>query len=175
MSLRRRTTTVLIGAVAAVLLVLAGVALAGISPPIKYTGGTLQQTKIASTTVGFNFGTSGSWEDLPGSQLQVTVPSGQDRVVVATFSSESFCTVGGEGWCSLRIMARKSGTTLPMHPAAGSDFAFDAGGGEAYEGNIVIRSRKLGAGTWTIWVQGQQVGTGDFIVDDWHFQVDVHN
>ena len=175
MSTRRRTTTVLIGAAAAVLLVLTGVALAGIAPPVKYTGGALQQTKIANSTGGFNFSTSGSWEDLPGSGLQVTVPSGQDRVVISTFSSESFCTVGGEGWCSLRIMARKSGTTLPMHPAAGSDFAYDSGGGELWEGNSVVRSRKLGAGTWTIWVQGQKVGAGDFIVDDWHFQVDVHN
>jgi hypothetical protein len=176
MSIKRRTTTVLAAAVAAVALVLVGVAMAGISPPTKYTGGALQQTKIASLVTSFNFSSDPGWEDLPGSQLQITVPSGQDRVVVATFNAESFCSAGGEGWCTARIMARKSGgTTQQMHPAAGSDFAFDSGGGELWEGNSMIRSRKLTAGTWTIWVQGDTVGPGDFIVDDWHFQVDVHN
>lgn len=173
----RRAVTAVVGCAAAIALVLTGIAIAGNAPPVKFNGGALLQTKIATDYENLVISDlAKGWVDLDETELNASVPSGQNRVIVATFNAETFCSSAGKGWCSLRIVAQKPGGAVQqLYPRAGSDFAIDSGGGELWEGNIVIRSLKIGSGNWQVWVQGRVVGAGELHVDDWHFQVDVHN
>ncbi len=169
-----RAATIVIGALAAVGLGFGGIAIAGSLTDKQYGGGALLQTKIATnsgdTTVSLS-----SWSSFSGGSVQVSVPSGKQRLIVATFTAESRCTASGKAWCALRIMAVKSGQDpIQLHPRAGDEFAFDSENGEVWEGNSAVRSIKLGSGNWTIYVQGQPTGPGEMTVDDTHFQVEVY-
>lgn len=172
-----RVTKVAVAAVAAIGLFFGGMAWAGVVAPTYLTGGSQVQTKVATSTGNWSTGTQLTWENITGATLHVNVPGGESRLVTARFSAESACSAAGvEAWCAMRIVAKKPGSSLvQLFPNSGSDFAFDSPGGEAWEGNSVTRSRRLGAGSWDIWVQGMSVGSGgSMALDDWHFEVDVY-
>jgi hypothetical protein len=142
---------------------------------VTYSGGSLVQTKVATDENGWGTNTANTWQKVTGSTVKVVVPSHVTRLLNARFMAESYCT-GDTAWCSVRIVARKgSGTPQEFRPRVADDFAFDAPGGEEWEGNSVDRSLRLSSGTWYVWVQGFMEGgtTGSMYLDDWHFEVDV--
>lgn len=175
--LRNRTTKIILAVLAATGLFASGVAVAShYSGHVLYSGGGLVQTKVATDTDGWGTTTTNAWQGVTGTKLTVTVPSGSARLLNAHFNAESYCAAAS--WCSVRIVARKSGTSTytEFRPRVGTDFAFDSpdSGGENWEGNSVHRSLRLSGGTWYIYVQGQAVGGGSMYLDDWHFEVNVH-
>jgi len=143
-----------------------------------FVGGGQVSTKVATDTDGFELSSTDVWENVDGASLSVAVPTGTYRLVKAFFTAESYCQGSGGSWCSVRIMAKKSGSTktAELHPRSGTDFAFDApdSGTETWEGNDVKRGIRLPAGTWTLQVQAQMVGTGSMYLDDWYFEYDSH-
>lgn len=177
--LRDRTTKIILVVLAAFGLFASGVAVASHnSGHVLNSGGGLVQTKVATGTDSWATHKTGAWQVVAGTKLTVAVPSGSARLLNAHFNAESRCYEGD--WCSVRIVARKSGTSTytEFHPRAGSDFAFDApdsSGPDYGEGNSVHRSLRLTGGTWYLYVQAKNVGTiGSMFLDDWHFEVNVH-
>jgi hypothetical protein len=174
--LRSRLAVAVIAACAAVGLFAGGMAFAGGSgPPVKVNGGANTQVKTAGDVNGWGPDADGTWENVAGSKLVVSVPSG-GRTITAFFSAESTCSA--TNWCAVRIVAQRGdGPIIELHPREGSDYAFDddAGDTETYESNAMGRSMRLAnAGTWRVWPQGMVDGTGDMYLDDWYFEVNVH-
>ena len=155
---------------------LAGITLASHYPGhISFRGGGQVSTYVVTDEDGWPSSSNNVWEDVTGARVELDVPSGRVRLVTARYNAESSC--GASNWCAVRIVARKQGspTKIEFRPRVDNDFAFDAPGGEAYEGNSVNRSIRLGAGHWFITVQAQVVGgSGDMYLDDWHFEVQVN-
>lgn len=144
---------------------------------VTFSGTTVAGVKIATSRTGAS-ANSPTWTSLPGSGLTVSVPSGKSRLISATFSGETQCAGTGLSWCSVRIVARKSGATTPveMHPKSGIGAAIDAAGsGDNWEGHAVDRSSVLGAGTWQVYVQLAATENTSLHVEDWHFRVQIFN
>jgi hypothetical protein len=175
--LQSRAVKVIGGAVAAAGLFVGGIAWAGGTPTVVMVGGSQVQTKVATNVSNWDTASQSVWENVIGASLTVSVPAGHARLVTARFNAETNCSAaGGEAWCAMRIMAKKPGSSpVQLHPRSGYDFAIDSPGGEAWEGNSITRSLRLGSGSWTIWVQGMSVGSGGGLgLDDWHYEVDVY-
>ncbi len=160
-----------------------GMAYAGNTPPVTVNGGTNVQAKVVTNVDGYTVGDFNTWNKLTGSEVTVNVPAGKSRMVTATFSAESSCDVqaSGEAWCSVRIMAQKSGgSPVQLHPRVGDEFAFDSyDADEPWHGNFVSRSMRLGSsGTWKVWVELQKYAVGKHIggmfIEHWHFQVETY-
>ena len=105
----------------------------------------------------------------------MSVPSGQQALLLLRFSGESSCDGGSWGdYCSLRILV--DGTEAL--PAEGLNFAFDTDEGvaanyEIWEANSIDRSIVVGSGNHTITVQyAVTTGTTDFRLDDWSLTVE---
>lgn len=106
----------------------------------------------------------------------VVVPNGTSRLITARFTGESQCTGSASSWCSVRILVRNNstGSLVEMFPRSGSDFAFDAGSTDNWESNSVERVIRLGAGSYSVWVQRRVVNSASFRLDDWTFTVDTN-
>jgi hypothetical protein len=177
--LRGRAAKAIGVGIAAVGLFFGGVAWAGNGSPTKtFIGGGLIQTKVVTAIGSWSTTSQMTWQNVHGATLQINVPGGATRLVTARFNAETMCsTLGIEAWCATRVMAHKTGASgsVQLHPRSGVNFAIDSPGGEAWEGNSMTRSIKLGSGTWTIWVQGMSFGTdGSLDLDDWHYELDVY-
>lgn len=174
--IRGRSFKIIVAMLAALGLFAGGAAVAShYAGHVTFSGGGVVQTKVATDTNGWGSSANNTWQSITGTGLTVSVPSGSARLITARFNAESSCTA--TAWCVVRIVARKSGssTVTELHPRVGTEFAFDAPSGEAYEGTSVHRSIRLGSGTWTIFAQGYVQGTsGSMYVDDWHFEVSAH-
>lgn len=175
--LGKRVAKVLIALFAGLALFMGGIAVATHDPyHHNLTGGTLVSTKVATDTEGWQPSANNVWQNVEGARVTLGVPRGKFRLVNAHFNAESYCAAGD--WCSVRIVAKKSGsaTVYELRPKSGGDFAFDApaGDSETWEGNSVQRSLRLSGGSWAVYVQAQVVGTGDMFLDDWHFEVNAH-
>ncbi len=170
----KKRATIVVAVAAGLALFLSGIAIAGSLTDKRLSGGALVQTKI-STNSGDHEISASKWTDVHTMDVDVTVPSGKKRLVVATFNAESRCTADGKAWCALRIIAEKSGQEpIELYPRSGDNFAFDSENGEVWEGNSAVRSLKLGSGNWSIQVQGQSTGPGSMTLDDMHLQVEVY-
>ncbi len=116
---------------------------------------------------------AGTFVDVPGAAVSVTVPAGTSRVFDTSFTAESECG-GTGGWCSVRVvMTFPSGATIELDPVAGTDFAFDSAGGDRWQSNAIGRvSPRVGAGTYRLRVQAARVsGATSIRLDDWTFKV----
>ena len=115
-----------------------------------------------------------TFSPLPGAAIAIGWSSGT-RLISATFSAESVCDGGEDDWCSTRIIVRNnsSGAITELHPQASLNFAFDTANLWGPEAHSMSRMIRLGAGSWTFYVQRNNSDTGmDFTLDDWLFQVD---
>lgn len=183
----RRTTKIIVSALASAGLVFGGVAggmaIAGhTGTHVAYSGKSVVAKKVVTEAQYRQF-TGTTWKALPGSTVSFSVPSGATRLVVAGLTGESQCTGGtpGTSWCKARVVARKSGSTstLELNPKSLSPdvYAFDSvsGSGDDYwEGHAMNRATTLGAGTWRVWVEVSTTGDDTtFWLDDWFFGVDV--
>ncbi len=117
---------------------------------------------------------------LAGTPTSVFVPSGTTRLIDARFAGESYCFGGTAGnWCSLRIVVRNNATgiTTELFPQSNIDFAFDSVGtaNDYWEAHAIERSIRLGAGSYTVYVQWRTTNSSTvFRLDDWQFTVETH-
>lgn len=125
------------------------------------------------------------WHDLPGADVDVTVPAGESRLYDVPFFAESRCAGPQAGTCSVRIVSiDPNGVATELNPAAGLDYAFDsdmAGNAEDFrEGHGMERSSRLAGGindtTYTIQVQYAVMNPNTtFTLDDWHLAVHTNS
>lgn len=151
---------------------------------VLLTGKSLVGTRIVTQEKFSQHSTAGhtAWTSLPGSGRSVSVPSGSQRLLVATLTAETRCTGAAGTWCSARVVARrKSGSTTKyeFYPKSiqPDSFALDTatGSDDQFESHGVKRARKLGAGTWSVFVEVSTTTDGTTLwIDDWLFSVDIH-
>jgi hypothetical protein len=170
---RFRARTLIIAAMA--------LALVGVSAGTAYalvtnsTGTFTDRQYFATNDAPFSVTTApGVWQNVPGMVRSVTVPAGTSRLLDARFTAESFCS--GGSWCSVRIVYFNSaGATVELYPQAGTNYAFDSPGTDAWEGHALERNTRffLGAGTYRVQVQATEVGASSFNLDDMHLAVEA--
>ncbi len=113
------------------------------------------------------------FNNVPSAFTTISVPSGENALILARFSAESAC-YGGTGYCSVRILING----VEMDPVAGFDFAFDSTdlGREtsgSWESHSMDRSRVVGSGTYTIVVQRATTSASTFLrLDEWSLTVE---
>lgn len=119
-----------------------------------------------------------AWAPIAGSTVTVSVPSGPWRLASSTFSGETFCTGPANTWCSVRIVARRPGTTDPwgeFYPRVGHGAVLDAAGSDNWEGHSLDRSKTLAPGTWSVRAEGRTSHDGvTMFVSDWHHRVELY-
>ncbi|HSE61373.1 MAG TPA: hypothetical protein VLA88_03695 [Candidatus Saccharimonadales bacterium] len=170
--LKGRTALLIAGAATAA-------AIVGVSGGAAYavitgaTSGTAVQHSIARNDTALLVpGAANTWQTVSGMVRTVSVPSGQRRLFIATYTAESQCT--GGSWCSVRIVVRNNatGAVSELLPASGTDYAFDAPSTDLWEGHARTQSTNyLPAGSYTFSVQANRVGGSTFRLDDMHFEV----
>lgn len=129
-------------------------------------------TEVRSTT----------FVNLDGASIPLKVPNNSSRHIIARFAAESNCggPVEASGHnCMVRIVAvRSNGRRIQLDPAEATDFGFDSvqsgTGQDSEESHAIEGSKRLSEGTYTIRVQvAVSSSAAIFIVDDWHFTVEV--
>lgn len=128
--------------------------------------------------IAFSIGGGGSttgagWNDVLDADGTVTIPEGQQGVILASFGAESACQDTNTS-CHVRILVNGS----EMNPSDGIDTAFDSPDNtdtEPWESHFIQRSSNvLPAGTYTVKVQANAAADGATLwLDDWHFFVEV--
>jgi hypothetical protein len=128
-------------------------------------------------------GGQGTWQAVPGMVRSVTVPSGTNRKLFASYYAESLCQGANWTYCSVRIVAiNTAGGVIELHPQAGTDFSFDAPGngtGQDWEAHSIKRTYLLGPGTYRVQVQatrmnGANVNTPTLRLDEQYFDAALH-
>ena len=134
------------------------------------SGGATVKQFVATSTDAWMAPGPNTWQTVPATGITVTVPSGQKRLLTASFSAESQCQ--GGGWCSVRIVYVNSSATVELAPASGNDYAFDSDG-DTWDQHTVQRSSPgwLSAGSYRVYVQAQRVSATSFRLDDYHLTV----
>jgi hypothetical protein len=130
--------------------------------PNLSVAGVVNQVK---TTYGeLAIGTSGTaWTEV--ARIPVSVPAGQQALVVARFDGETSCDTltpgSGDGACELRIKALQGTHHVPLRPSSMTT-ALEVVGGEGEDAYSLSmeKSRVLPAGTWTIVVQHRVTDPG---------------
>jgi hypothetical protein len=169
--MRRRSFTVLIGALVAVLL-FAGTAVGVL---VTFSGGRDLATQARSQTSQFN---TSSQLFITLSSLTYTVASGTSRFFDARFTGESLCSGTANNICIVRVVARNdaTGAISELNPQSSPDFAFDqvsSSGNDLNEAHAMERFIRLGSGSWTFLLQIRVSNTNStFSIDDWSFVVD---
>lgn len=147
----------------------AGAVLTGISG--SYVERNLVRTESATYT---NSSAANTWQPVPGLSQVVTIAANTRRSFDASYSAESLCS-GGTGYCSVRIVAIKSGVVTELNPVASLNYAFDSVDTDRWEGHAFNRTSDfLAAGTYTVRVEAAKVGTVTTLqLDEQHFKVGV--
>ncbi len=149
---------------------------ANLAAPSVVSGNSITAVKVVRGTEPVTTQAT-AFADVPGAATSIRVPRGQRALVLARFSSESYCSDGTDnfaGWCGLRIMIGNA----QGQPAddASTPFAFDSdpsGADDFYEGNSMDRSRVLGPGLHTVKVQAAVTSASIFFwLDDWSLTVE---
>ena len=157
--------------------------------PIFVAGGGVERVVTISETVaniytpGGANPAPGTFVNLPGAAVTLSVPPNSSRLFVVTFSAESACydTGAAASWCPVRILIGG----VEGNPAAGTDFAFDganAGVDDAasWEGHSMQRSRRVvNSGTTALAVpivvqRTTNAATTTLRLDDWHVTINQH-
>lgn len=178
-TLRRKPVKVTLAILASLGLLVGGI-IGGVaygshqSGHVSFTGGGDVSKRVTANSNAWNTTADNTWQSLTGSGLGLTVPSGKVRLITAQFTAESACT--GSSWCSVRIVARKAGSSTEneLYPRSGTDFAFDTASDDLWESHAINRSIRLGSGSWLIYVQAHTFTDGNLRLDDWHFHYDAH-
>ena len=162
--MRRGKRLAIIGGIVAGLLALSAVAIAASN---TFNSKGVNSIKVKTQTSSYTT-SSTAWVALPGATLTVKVPNGKQKIFIAEFDAESYCQ-SGTGWCSIRFLM--DGTE--MHPASGTNFAFDSVDTDRWESHAMSRTYgPVGAGQHKFQVQ-MRVGNAStvFGLDDWTFKV----
>jgi hypothetical protein len=105
---------------------------------------------------------------LNGTQTNVTIPNGQTRLVDARWVGEAAIDAAA---CYMRIGATKGASFAEFNPIDASQVLT---ANDLAKSLAVERSRRLGAGTWTVVAQVRRdLGSQPCRLDDWHFAVQV--
>lgn len=162
--MRRGKRLAIIGGIVVGLLTISAVAIAA-SNAFQSKG--INNIRVKTETSSFST-SSTSWVTLPGASLTMSVPNGKQKLFIAEFDAESYCQSGTQ-WCSIRIMM--DGTE--MHPAAGTNFAFDSVDTDRWESHAMSRTYgPVGPGQHTFVVQARVSNASTvFGLDDWTFKV----
>ncbi|HEV7510272.1 MAG TPA: hypothetical protein VGO27_01150 [Candidatus Acidoferrum sp.] len=142
---------------------------------VTHSGGAASKITVVTETNSQSTN-SGSFIDLPGATVSITVPAGKTQLVQARFTGESGCgpISSGSYWCSVQIVAVGTSGTVQMLPDSGLDGAFDSvpGTQDLWEGHAVERSLVLPAGKYKVKAQWQVSDPAvTFSLDDWSFTV----
>jgi hypothetical protein len=126
--------------------------------------GKVDKAYMVMTKTGALTFTSTSFTNLTADTIPVPA-SGNYRVIVR-FSGESDCDASS--WCSADIFV----DGIEANPKVGSDFAFDAPGGEAFQSLSMDRTSDVIAGTGSVRnvevrVDVAVIGGGSWRLDDW--------
>jgi hypothetical protein len=139
-------------------------------------GGATSRQYIIDQTNAWTVPSVNTWTNVPSASVTVTIPAGTRRLISARFNAESLCT--GPGWCSVRVIyvRASNGATAELGPQSGTDFAFDSAGG-SWEAHAIERTSTtfLPAGTYSVRVQAQRVGSSSFRLDDYLTNVSLIN
>jgi hypothetical protein len=174
-----RRTILILASMAVVLVLASSAAFALLSTG---GGGPIQRVAIARENAGTpNTVRNTEFLDVPGAELQVSVPPGaQSRLVMARFSAESVCSGGtGPQACYLRIVARKTPTgpiIAELQPSGGTIFDSTNAGSEtlsSWESHSMDKSLRFAEGDYTVSVQ-QRVTDSHvrFALNNWSFTVE---
>jgi hypothetical protein len=139
-----------------------------------YSGGPVRAKRARTQTTHSTF-LSAAWINLSGSTLTYVVPGGTADTFNVAFSAEcSRTAAGGNGYIRIAHRVGLFGPTTYLEPYSSLDWqVFCSSTTRAtYKGNWV---RRVGAGTHYIWVQFYDSGTGSTIVDNWTFELVVHD
>jgi hypothetical protein len=172
--MRTRTTQAALIAAIAVLvsvLVFTGVGAAALT---TYSIGGYSDRQYFATNDQPYLVPSTTWVNVPGMVATVTVPAGTRRLLNARFTAESQCI--GSGYCSARVIYTRGTSTVELYPQSGTDYAFDSGSTDSWEGHALERDTRYfpSAGTYTVRVQAAQVGTvSTYRLDDTHLTVEA--
>ena len=127
---------------------------------------------IAVTNENDFFSNSLHWVDVTGAKAEVTVPDGEQALLLIRFTAETVCYSNAPDHCSARVMVDDK----QAKPASGTDFHFDSNyGGETDESekaHAFDRSLKVGPGTYMVKVQVQPMEGMALRIDDWHLTVE---
>ena len=170
---------------------LAVTALAG-SSSVQTAADRPNSVTMVAGTGSFATKSSSAWEDLPGSQTAVTIPTNSNAYFLARFSAQSVC-YGPGGFCPVRVMLSKDGQTweeigidITQYPnvygaatPSQATFAFDSTNGgrntgvEAASHAFEQHSRGFVNGTYLVKVQVGVNTPGDvFSLNAWHLTVE---
>lgn len=163
--LRRRSTVLVLVALAALTLTGASVAAAATT---GHSGTTVTRTAVVTQDTAVVYG--GTTYANVGS-LGIYALAGQ--WITVTFTAESTCT-GPTGWCSVRILV----DGVEAEPVVGTDYAFNspaASGPVGWAGHSVTRVRTATQSTThTVIVQTINVaGATGHRLDDWTLEAQV--
>lgn len=148
--------------------------------PVHFDAKGVSAVDVATSdeTQGFS-GTT--WTPVSGSSVTVSVPSGPWRLASASFSGYTACNGAQATYCSVRIVARKTGTTgwTELYPRASLNYAIDSAGPPAspdyWEGHSVDRSKTLSPGVWTVRAEGATSDAGtNLVIGTWHHKVELY-
>jgi hypothetical protein len=162
--MRRGKRLTIIGGIVVGLLAFSAVAIAASN---TFNSKGVNNIKVRTQTSSYST-SSTAWVNLPGASLTMNVPNGKQKLFIAEFDAESYCQSGTQ-WCSIRILM--DGTE--MHPAAGTNFAFDSVDSDRWESHAMSRTYgPVGAGQHTFQVQMRVSNAATvFALDDWTFKV----
>jgi hypothetical protein len=170
---RKKILLALGAGVAAVVMFGAGAAVAATT---FRTGGITSKQYVSTSTDAWMVPGPNTWQTVPATSINVTVPNGTRRLLTARFGAESLCE--GGGWCSVRVVYNRlpGGPLTELSPASGADFAFDSEG-DLWDQHLIERTSAnyLPAGVYRVSVQAQRVSSTAFRLDDYHLNVGLIN
>lgn len=145
--------------------------------PVIFTGNGVSAVDIVTSDEYQSF-SGPTWTPIAGSSVSVSVPSGPWRIANATFAGQTSCAgTPAAAYCSVRIVARKSGSVAWSELYPRGNWAIDAVSSPSpetdfWEGNSVERSKTLAPGTWTVRAEARtSVDTTSLDVAAWHLKV----
>jgi hypothetical protein len=141
----------------------------------RLSGGAIGRVAIAQGNGVQTFTTTGGWSNLPGASVVLKVPSGRRAILIATFSANTRCAVGGfpGDECDLRILV-DAAQMGPGPVVANDGAAFDSHGftgDDHLEMHAIQRARLVGPGRHIVQVQVQAFST-EFQLDAWQLTVE---
>jgi hypothetical protein len=162
--MRKGKRLTIIGGVVVGLLAISTVAIAASN---AFNSKGVNNIRVKTETSSFST-SSTSWVSLPGASITMSVPNGKQKLFIAEFDAESYCQSGTQ-WCSVRILM----DGVEMHPAAGTNFAFDTVDTDRWESHAMSRTYgPVGAGQHVFQVQARVSNASTvFGLDDWTFKV----
>lgn len=167
---RRFRSIGLVAATALVTLVVHG----AFAATTQVQGSTPSRVKVLRAPPSQIFSTtSGTFSNVPGARMKITVPSGAPGLVIVRFTGQAGCESGiATAFCSLRIFV---GGKQAQPKTKGAAFIFVGATSDGQFGSYATeRSRGgLSPGTYTVRVQWRTTSGADFSLENWHLTAEV--